>query len=350
MPSASDELRAAIIAAGGAIRFDEFMRICLYGQEGFYTAVGQAGRRGDFITSPEVGPLFGAVLARWIEAEWRRLDEPDDFTIVECGAGPGTLARTVLAAAPRWRNHYVTIEVSDHQRKQQPDVVRSLAALPTGPPIRGVVIANELLDNLPFRLAVFDGGWREVAVSLGRESDFVETSLAPDPTWHWLPATPPHGSRLPIQVQASNWVADARRQLCQGSVMVVDYCTPITADLAGRPWREWLRTYRAHGRGDHYLRDPGGQDITTQVCIDQLPSPQLIESQSEFLRRFGIESLVEDGRRAWVAAAARPDVAALTMRSRVSEAEALLDPRGVGGFSVLTWGSASPATTQSGRN
>ena len=64
MPSASDELEAAIIAAGGAIRFDEFMRIALYGSHGFYTTGGQAGRRGDFITSPEVGPLFGAVLAR----------------------------------------------------------------------------------------------------------------------------------------------------------------------------------------------------------------------------------------------------------------------------------------------
>ncbi|MGZ7007027.1 MAG: SAM-dependent methyltransferase, partial [Ilumatobacteraceae bacterium] len=102
MPSASDELRAAIEAAGGALRFDEFMRIALYGDHGFYTTGGQAGRRGDFITSPEVGPLFGAVLARWIDAEWHLLGEPDDFTIVECGAGPGTLARSVLAVSPQW--------------------------------------------------------------------------------------------------------------------------------------------------------------------------------------------------------------------------------------------------------
>ena len=60
MHSASDEVEAAIVAAGGAIRFDEFMRIALYGDHGFYTTGGQAGRRGDFITSPEIGPLFGA--------------------------------------------------------------------------------------------------------------------------------------------------------------------------------------------------------------------------------------------------------------------------------------------------
>jgi len=124
--SASDEIQAAIVAAGGAIRFDEFMRIALYGEHGFYTTLGQAGRRGDFITSPEVGPLFGVVLARWIESEWHRLGEPDDFTIIECGAGPGTLARAVLAAAPRWRDHYVAIEVSEQQRRQHPSGVQSL--------------------------------------------------------------------------------------------------------------------------------------------------------------------------------------------------------------------------------
>ena len=337
MPSASDELQAAIGAAGGAIRFDEYMHLALYGAHGFYTSGGQAGRRGDFITSPEIGPLFGAVLARWIDAEWRRLGEPDDFTIVECGAGPGTLARAVLSAAPRWRDRYVMVEVSEQQRRLHPEAVRSLPAVPSAPARPGVVIANELLDNLPFRLAVFDGGWREVTVSLGRGSDLVETTQAPDDAWDWLPRDVAHGTRLPIQDAAAAWVEEARRLLSQGSVTVFDYCTARTAELADRPWREWLRTYRAQGRGEHYLRIPGGQDITAQVCLDQLPSGQVIESQVDFLRRWSIDSLVEEGRRAWAAAAAFRDVAALTMRSRAREADALLDPAGLGAFSVVSW-------------
>ncbi|MBK5330931.1 MAG: SAM-dependent methyltransferase [Ilumatobacteraceae bacterium] len=340
MPSASDEVRAAIVAAGGAIRFDEFMRIALYGDHGFYATGGQAGRRGDFITSPEVGPLFGTVLARWIEAEYHRIGEPSDFTIVECGAGPGTLARSVLAVAPQWRDRYVAVEISDSQRRQHPDGVRSLpklAELNRVGPINGVVIANELLDNLPFRLAVFDGRWREIAVSLGRDSEFVESTMKVGDEWRWLPIAAPHGARLPVQDEAAAWVSTAQSLLRQGSVKVFDYCTPVTADLAGRPWREWLRTYRAQERGEHYLRLAGEQDITAQVCIDQLPTPWGIETQVSFLKQFGIDELVEDGRRHWAAAAARPDLAAMAMRSRVSEAEALTESPGLGAFTSVTW-------------
>lgn len=337
MLSASDEVRAAIDAAGGAIRFDEFMRIALYGEHGFYSTTGRAGRRGDFITSPEVGPLFGTVLARWIESEHRRLGEPEDFSLIECGAGPGSLARAVLAAAPRWRHHYTAVEISAPQLQQHPEGVRSLPSISSIPVGSGVVIANELLDNLPFRLAVFEGRWREAVVSLGRGGELVEATMAGDPAWGFLPVAASHGARVPIQEQASAWVTSAQRLLHNGTVIVFDYCTERTAELSAQPWRNWLRTYRSHDRGGHYLRDPGSQDITAQVCVDQLPAPSTFETQSDFLRRWGIDDLVEEGRAAWAASAARPDLAALSMRSRVREAEALLDPLGLGFFGIISW-------------
>jgi SAM-dependent MidA family methyltransferase len=138
------------------------MAEALYGPDGFYTTVGRAGRRGDFITSPEVGPLFGTVVARFLDTEWRRLGHPDPFTVVDAGAGPGTLARAVLAAGPDCAPalRYVAVEVAAHQRDQHPDGVVSTDRLPSEP-FDGVVIANELLDNVPFRLAVHDGAWRE---------------------------------------------------------------------------------------------------------------------------------------------------------------------------------------------
>ena len=104
-----------------------------------------------------------------------------------------------------------------------------------------------------------------------------------------------------------------------------------------RPWREWLRTFVAHGRGVHYLSAVGEQDITVEVALDQLSVASSVMTQAEFLHEFGIATLVDEGRAAWQRAAAAPDLAAMVMRSRVREAEALLDPAGLGGFSVVQW-------------
>ena len=315
------------------------MHEALYGSHGFYTAAGgRAGRRGDFITSPEVGPLFGAVLARMIDAEWERLGRPAGFVDVDVGAGPGTLARAVLAARPE--TPFICVEVSDAQRALHPEGVISLAEVPDGPLV-GVVIANELLDNLPFRLAVWDGGWREawVAKSDGRA---VEVLKPFDRMPAGLPsAGVPHGARAPVQDRAAAWVANQLQRLEAGRVVVIDYCSPTTAGLALRPWREWLRTYRAHERGGHYLAAAGSQDVTTEVCIDQLVSaagePDAVRSQAQFLAYWGIDDLVDEGRRVWTAKAHAPDLEAMKGRSRVREAEALTDPVGLGAFTVLEW-------------
>jgi SAM-dependent MidA family methyltransferase len=338
VPSAADELLAARRSLGRPLQFDEYLHVALYGAHGFYTSGGQAGRRGDFITSPEVGPLFGAVLARWIEAEFQRVGRPDAFQVVEAGAGPGTLARSILTAAPQWAGRYVAVELSEAQRTLHPDGVRSQASLPTEPFV-GVVIANELLDNIPFRLAVFDGGWREALVDVAADGSASEILVPAPPEWAWLPEHAVHGARVPLQIAAGEWVAAARSLVLAGTVLVFDYCTALTALLAASPWREWLRTYRGHERGAHYLRDVGEQDITAQVCIDQLPDVTATRTQSQFLHRWGIDDLVEEGRAAWTAAAARPDLHALRMRSRIRETESLTDPTALGGFLALEWSS-----------
>lgn len=339
MSSAADELGALIAARGGRIAFSEFMHVALYGVHGFYSSGGRAGRRGDFLTSPEVGPLFGVLVARALDAEWERLGRPDGFCVVEVGAGPGTLARSVLAARPSClaTGRYVAVETSGVQRALHPEGVESVATMPERID-SGVVLANELLDNLEFRLFVNDDGWREAFVTTNA-GGFAEV-LGAVQSHPLLPSGAPHGARAPIQEAAAVWLSAALAVPRRGRVIVIDYCTARTAELAGAPWREWLRTYRAHERGAHYLRDPGTQDITTQVCIDQLAGvcePDAVRTQAQWLQRWGIDELVAEGRETWERSAAAPTLEAMRMRSRVSESEALLDPAGLGNFTVLEW-------------
>lgn len=339
MQSLGREISAAIFAAGGAISFEKYMELALYSPTGFYTTLGRAGRRGDFITSPEVGPLFGSVVARAIDDQWRQLGCPNKFELVEVGAGPGTLARSILGAELECRDAltYVAVEVSDVQRRSHTIEVRSQSTMPSRP-ITGTILANELLDNLPFRLFVFDGVWQEAFVE-EHDGLFVEVLRKVGDAPTWLPSVASHGARVPVQSGATRWLAHALALLQRGSVVVFDYCSTSSAAIAA-PWRNWLRTFRQHELGSHYLRNPGSQDITSHVMVDQLQLVRRvdrIESQSDWLVRNGIAELVDEGRSYWQVNATKPDVKAMKMRSRVSESNALCDPNGLGNFKVLEW-------------
>jgi SAM-dependent MidA family methyltransferase len=340
---------AARIRLHGPVGYAELIDAALYDDhDGFYAQHGSAGRHGDFLTSPEVGPLFGSVVARALDTWWHELGEPARFRLIEAGAGRGTLARAVLAADPACRRalEYVLVERSARLRAEHPsdERVHSRADLPEDAAI-GVVLANELLDNLPVDIVEWhDGAWHEVRVAVDGGGTLVEV-LAPEPVapTRVLPqpvSLPPgrDGQRLPLAGAAQSWLQRALGAV-HGRVVVIDYARP-TAALAELPWRDWLRTYRGHERGGHPFDELGTQDITCDVPVDQLAAvrtPDADRSQADFLRSHGIDQLVAEGRAVWHERAALGDLAALRARSRVREAEALLDPAGLGGFRVLEW-------------
>ena len=218
-------------------------------------------------------------------------------------------------------------------------VVTALAELPVGP-FTGVVVANELLDNLAFRLLERTGaGWAEVRVGERLEEVLVPAEdevvadarrLAPD-------AEP--GARIPLQHQAQAWLREALAAVQPGRVVVFDYAD-ATVSLARRPWTEWIRTYRAHSHGGHPLEHLGEQDVTCEVAVDQLASvraPVADRDQGDFLRAHGLDTLVSHASDAWQARAHIGDLEALRHRSRLTEAQALTDPAGLGAFRVLEW-------------
>ena len=346
---------AAAITRRGPVPFSEVMDAALYDADhGFYATSGAAGRRGDFLTSPEVGPLFGAVVARALDTWWRAAGEPDPYVVVEAGAGAGTLALAVLAAQPvclralryvlversvglraRHRDH-LTLESAAHAfapDRTEDEVEERALDLPVGPIVvslaelprirADVVLANELLDNLPVDLVE---GQHEVRVGLDDER-LVETLV---PTTSTLGA----GGRVPVQTAASQWVREART--IGSRVVVFDYAD-TTSSMATRPSTEWLRTYRAHHRGGAVLDELGTQDITCEVAVDQLPPPATNVAQAEWLRVNGLDELVAEGRAVWRESAHLGDLEAMKARSRITEAEALTDPAGLGAFRVLEW-------------
>jgi len=319
-------------------RFDAYMERCLYDPErGFYSGgYGSAGRRrGDFITSPEVGPLFADVVLAAVEGWWDALGRPAPLTVYDVGSGPGTLRRALEGAAA---SSAAVAEVRAVDRA--PAVGVSTAGLPAD--LSGaVVVANELLDNCPVRIVErTDVGWSEVWVRTDAEHGRTEVDEELQP----LPDRPARldaelervvpGTRLPVLDAAAELVAGvlARRPVV---LAAFDYGARATAELAERGG--WLRTYRNHERGTDPYAQPGRWDITSDVAVDQLPAPDEVVNQASFLTRWGIEELVEEGRRYWMSHAAAPDVEALRMRSRVREAEALLDPDGLGSWLVCTW-------------
>lgn len=358
----------------GPVPFSTFVDAALYSDDGgFYVSGGRAGRDGDFLTSPEVGPLFGAVVGRALDSWWRDLGEPKVFVVVEVGAGPGTLARTVLHARPDCSPalRYVLVERSPAQRALHashlpletppaafasildPSHVVEEVPIPLGPIVTSVpemprlagpcvVLANELLDNLPFGLAQRSAtGWTEVMVGL--EGDALAEVLVPlagaeGADLDQLAPNAAAGARVPLPRHAAAWLRDARAVAgLGGRVVTIDYAASSAA-LAQRPWREWVRTYRQHERGEHPLSEPGAQDITCEVAVDQLGAPPVLDrSQAEWLRAHGLDTLVEEGRRVWEERAGIGDLAAVRARSRITEAEALTDLAGLGAFRVLEW-------------
>lgn len=315
--------------------FDEVLRLALYdASHGFYTTGGFAGRRGDFLTSPEVGPLFGHLVAEAIDREWDRLGQPSVFTVVDAGAGPGTLARSVHAAEPRCRDalDYVAVEISADQRAKHPEWVTSMAEIPTG--ICGVVIANELLDNLPFvPVERYGGHLRPAFVEVssdvlsctfadrGRQVDDLAFSSTVD-AGIWQP-------------EVTQWVGHVLGSVIErGRLIVVDYCRTNSSEVE-------IRTYAEHGRAGDPLVALGSKDVTVDVDLEQLQrtirTADAQSSQNEWLTELGIDRLVDEGRSVWEVSATVGDLEALRARSRIRESEALLDPGGLGGFTVAQW-------------
>ncbi len=345
----ADRIRALIVAEG-PLPFETFQALCLYDPvDGFFcSGVLRSSKSGDFLTSPEVSPLFGTTLARFVTDEWERLGRPDRMSVVEVAAGSGSLLRPLLAGvgfdADVW-----AVEASPAARQALetiPDVTvtSSLAEIPG--PLTGVVLANELIDNLPVALAVRTGErWTERFVAFGDQGfELVDAPARPEVTaWADLYAgVAPEGGMVEVQLAAADWVAATLAQLDRGALLLIDY-GDTAEGLEPRRTQGTLRTYRSHHLGPDPLLAPGETDITVDVnftallaIAEQSGASVEYHRQDDFLASYGLREELSALRHEELALASGEDaMQRLHVRSVRSEAETLMHPRGLGDFRVL---------------
>jgi SAM-dependent MidA family methyltransferase len=336
-----------VIGADGPIPFERFMEIALYHPDGgfFSSDVLRSQKGGDFLTSPEVSPLFGETLARFVGDQRERLGEP--FCAVEVAAGSGSLLRPLLAAEPAeaW-----AVEASPAARAALADVVgaeRVLADIADVPyPLRGVVLANELLDNLPMAIGQkVAGRWRERWVGLDGEGlAFVDADPRPG-VLGWLErfAGPvDDGGWVEVQIEAGHWVGETLRRLEAGALVAIDY-GDTAENLVPRRRDGTLRTYRAHHLGPHPLDEPGATDITADVNFTAVEAAAAeagasvrLWRQDDFLAAHGLRDRISQMRyRELELARSGDEIERLRLRTTLTEAETLMHPRGLGDFRVL---------------
>lgn len=338
------------IRADGPLTFAEFMEAALYDpEEGFYAGL-PVSRDGHFVTSPHVSPAFGALVGRQVAEAWDLLGKPDPFTVVEVGAGDGTLARQVLEAAdsvPELRKalRYVAVERSPAARKALADagieVLEDMAEIEDG--VAGCVLANEVLDNLPLhRLRERDGRTVEVRVGLdGERLVEVEADSSPEAMAALREPLRP-GEERPVSPATLELVRQTARTLERGYTFFFDYGFGPGEDPAE------VQAYRDMRVTGDLLADPGSRDVTAAVDLGAVAE----EARRNRLTVWGPvpqgDALLALGFRSWLAgvrarerelADRGDDRAAIRMFAARSEASILIDPDKLGGLRLLALGT-----------
>jgi SAM-dependent MidA family methyltransferase len=362
--AALKDIIAARIAQRGPISFAEFMALALYHPVHGYYFAGDPAR--DYQTSPNVHPVFGAVLGRQLADFWRLLGRPERFDVLEAGAGNGRLAADVTRwlrtaepgcfAALRYLVQDLTLpagQTADRLTALGLDLtkVEVRLGLPDAGEIEGCILSNELLDAFPVhRVKVRQGRLQEVYVAF-EQGRFTEAMREPAPAvgahFERLHLLPGEECVAEVNLDALDWMRRAAQALRRGYMLTLDY--GYAADALYAPWRKQgtLLTFYRHTSGeDPYIR-VGRQDITASVDFTSLVRTGEeaglrtfgLTAQSEFLAALGIGE----------ALAQRPDSADLeayyALRRSVIE---LTDPTGLGRISVLVQGKDVPDTAPAG--
>ena len=286
-------LQEQIIAAGGAIPFSRFMELALYAPGlGYYSAGSHKfGASGDFVTAPELGPLFAATVADAIAPVLQQLGQ--DAVMLELGGGSGAFAEVALKrllALDALPSRYALLEPSADLRERQrerlqkrlPPLLFELVEWLDGPiaqPWDGVLFANEVIDALPTpRFTLRDGEVFEEHVALDGEGRFVRRDRPADALLsaavrhveRGLDASFADGYRSELLVQLPYWLQAVAGGLRSGAMLFIDYGYARAEYYQPQRSEGTLRAFRSHHVGDDPYAYPGLQDLTASVDFTAL--------------------------------------------------------------------------------
>jgi SAM-dependent MidA family methyltransferase len=275
-------IRQLIQAAGGAIPFSQFMDLALYAPAGgYYTSMRpKLGKTGDFVTAPELSPLFSQCLARQSAEILAGLSCVGN--LLEFGAGTGRMAGEILASMVRdhgFTGQYLILEPSGSLRAMQqahllatlPDLFSRFVWLDRLPEVfSGVILANEVIDAFPVeRFVVEAGRMHRVWVDM----DFLELRRPNDlPVLEALFASRdwPEGYTSEYHPQLSAWTRTLADRVTQGALLILDYGFSEAAYYhPDRHMGTLMCHYRHRAHADPYFY-PGLQDISAHVNFSAL--------------------------------------------------------------------------------
>jgi SAM-dependent MidA family methyltransferase len=293
--------------AGGWLPFDRFMALALYAPGlGYYAnssrKFGRMPQSGsDFVTAPELSPLFGQALAAQVA---QALDATGTHEVWEFGAGSGALAAQLLGALGDRVARYTIVDLSGSLRARQQEAlaaqggrVRWVSELPDA--MQGVVVGNEVLDAMPVKLlARVSGVWHERGVAWHDGLVWADqpTTLRP-PT----EVDGPHDYLTEIHPQAEAFVRTLADRLTQGAALFIDYGFPEAEYYHPQRHMGTLMCHQAHRADGNPLADLGLKDITAHVNFTGIALaaqdagwPTLgYTTQARFLLNCGLVRLLE---------------------------------------------------------
>lgn len=266
-------IRAHVADAGGWIGFDRYMQLALYAPGlGYYAndlrkfgAMPESG--SDFVTAPELSPVFGQVLAGQVR---EALDATGTDEVWEFGAGSGALAAQVLGVLGERVRRYTIVDLSGSLRARQRETLRPWAdrvawadRLPER--IAGIVLGNEVLDAMPVTLLHrVDGRWHERGVCLAADGAFAwsdrPTGLRPP-----VEIEGGHDYLTEIHPQAEGFMRTLAGHLARGAAFLIDYGFPEAEYYHPQRHMGTLACHRAHRVDADPLADVGLKDITAHV-------------------------------------------------------------------------------------